>query len=191
MKTKVKSALLTGTIATIIIGVFALSTMQSCKKETTAATMTLYDSLGGTTKVQDPNATAGVMIESGRLAIRSVVDSTIFVIAADSKLNGFFTVLLSEVTSGNTSGLTELSGNITDFFCVATGSKNYKYTGMSMTDAHNPAVNNRMNGKAASTDFDNFITDLVAGATKNKVPAYLITRVGAVTETQRSLVVQR
>ncbi len=165
----------------------------SCKKTsdaTTVAAPTLYDSLGGTTLVSDP-AHANVMIEKGRLGIRSVVDSTIFVIAADPKLNGFFKVLVAEVTAGNTSGFTELSGNLTDFFCVATGAKNFKYTGDDMASAHNPAKNNRMNGKAASTDFDEFILDLVAGAQKNKIPSNLINSVGAVVNTQRSLVVQQ
>jgi hypothetical protein len=33
-----------------------------------------------------------------------------------------------------------------------------------MTDAHNPATNSRMNGKATSADFDAFVDDLVKGA---------------------------
>src|SRR6187551_1029909 len=53
--------------------------MQSCSKDSSPAKMTLYDSLGGTTKVNDP-ANAGQMIEKGRLGLRSVVDSAIFVI---------------------------------------------------------------------------------------------------------------
>ena len=48
--------------------------MQSCSKDSSPAKMTLYDSLGGTTKVNDP-ANAGQMIEKGRLGLRSVVDS--------------------------------------------------------------------------------------------------------------------
>lgn len=168
----------------------------SCSKssDTAAATVTvqatLYDSLGGTTMVTDPTNTS-VKIEQGRLGIRSVVDSTIFVIAADAKLNGFFKVLLAEVTAGNTSGFTALSKTLTDFFCVATGAKNFTYAGKSMVAAHDPAQNSRMNGKAASADFDQFITDLVAGAKKNKLPDNLINSVGIVVNTQRSLVVQK
>ncbi len=150
---------------------------------------TLYDSLGGTAKVADP-ANPGMMIEKGRLGIRSVVDSTIFVIAADPQLNGFFTVLLSEVTRGNLSGFQELSKNLTDFFSTATGAKNFTYTGDNMRDAHDPAKNPRMNGKASNANFDRFVTDLVKGAQKNGLPADLINRVGAVVETLRTQVVQ-
>jgi hypothetical protein len=166
--------------------------LSSCKKDDTAMTLapTLYDSLGGTAMVTDP-ANPNSKIEQGRLGIRSVVDSTIFVIAADSKLNGFFKVLLAEVTAGNTSGFAALSKSLTDFFCVATGAKNFTYSGKSMVAAHDPAQNSRMNGKAASADFDQFIADLVVGANKNKLPSNLINSVGALVNTQRSLVVQK
>src|SRR3954453_4302873 len=110
---------------------FALS---ACNKDdnTPAPTLNLYDSLGGTTMVQDP-ADASKMIEKGRLGIRSVVDSTIFVIAADTTINSYFTVLLSEVGAGNLTGFQRLSNNLTDFFCVATGAQNFTYSGFSMT----------------------------------------------------------
>ncbi|HMP93919.1 MAG TPA: group 1 truncated hemoglobin, partial [Phnomibacter sp.] len=59
----------------------------ACKKEKMQepADDSLYGKLGGTTKVADPR-NPGMMIEKGRLGLRSVVDSTIFVIAADAKL---------------------------------------------------------------------------------------------------------
>ena len=63
---------------------------------------TLYDSLGGTAMVQDPTAASGVKIESGYLLLRSIVDSTIFVIAADNQINKYFQVLLSEVSAMHT-----------------------------------------------------------------------------------------
>jgi hypothetical protein len=169
--------------------VILVSFTQSCKKEETKVTPTLYDTLGGTTKVADP-ANPGMMIEQGRLAVRSVVDSTIFVIAADNEINGFFTVLLSEVTSGNTTGFQALSKNLTDFVCVATGAKDFTYGGKNMHDAHDPAANSRMNGKADNGDFDAFVTDLVAGAHKNGVPDAIIGRLGAIVETLRTTVVQ-
>ena len=43
---------------------------------------TLYQKLGGTTMVADPN-NPGQMIEQGRLSYRSVVDSTITLIVSD------------------------------------------------------------------------------------------------------------
>lgn len=172
--------------ALLAIGSF----LTSCDKdENPPVTPTLYDSLGGTEMVTDP-ANTSVKIEKGRLGIRSVVDSTIFVIAADPDLNPFFNVLLAEVTSGDLSGFQQLSKNLTDFFCVATGAKNFSYTGLSMVDAHDPAKNGRMNGKADDADFNKFIVDLVAGAQKNGLPDYLIARVGAIVETLRGQVVQ-
>jgi hypothetical protein len=178
-------------LGTLVIAGICIS-LSSCKKDDVAmaAAPTLYDSLGGTTLVTDP-ANPNSKIEQGRLGIRSVVDSTIFVIAADSKLNGYFKVLLAEVTAGNTSGFAALSKSLTDFFCVATGAKNFTYGGKNMAAAHDPAQNSRMNGKSNSADFDQFINDLVIGANKNKLPANLINSVGALVNTQRSLVVQR
>lgn len=168
-----------------------------CKKDKTTTTttpttttMTLYDSLGGTTMVADP-VNPSQMIEKGRLGIRSVVDSTIFVIAADTELNGFFTVLLAEVTASNTTGLEALSKNLTDFFCVATGAKNFTYGGKSMKDAHDPAKNMRMDGKSDNADFDRFIADLVKGAKQVGLSDQLIGQVGAVVETTRADVVQK
>lgn len=183
--------------AQLIVSAFVLtivlSSIWACNKDDNPAqptTKTLYDSLGGTTMVADP-ANASTMIEQGRLGIRSVVDSTIFVIAADPELNPYFTVLLSEVGMGDLSGFQALSKNLTDFFCVATGAKNYTYSGKNMVDAHNPATNARMNGKADNGDFDAFVTDLVKGAKQNGLPDNLIARVGAIVETLRSQVVQQ
>jgi hypothetical protein len=181
-----------------IVATFALFTIVSCSKSshsvtptTTTPTIgnTLYDTLGGTALVADPTH-SGAMIEKGRLAIRNVIDSTIFVIAADPKINGHFTVLLSEVSQGNLSGFTDLSENLTTFVSGATGAKDFIYIGLSMSDAHNPAVNPRMNGKASNADFDEFVTDLVTGATKNKVPTNIINSLGAIVETLRAQVVQ-
>lgn len=174
--------------------VVALSLMSSCSKKsstssTTSNKPTLYDSLGGSAMVSDP-ANPGTMIEQGRLGIRSVLDSTIFVIAGDTAINGFFQVLLAEVTAGNTSGYTALSNNLTDFVCVATGAKDFTYGGKSMTDAHNPATNSRISGKVGSDDFAEFINDVVIGAKQNNLPSNLITSVGALLETLESQVVQ-
>jgi hypothetical protein len=178
------------TLFSAILGLgFVAVIMPSCSKDS-APKMTLYDSLGGTKMVSDP-ANSGQMIEKGRLGLRSVVDSAIYVIAADSKINGFFTVLLAEVTAGNTSGFTALSKNLTDFFCVATGARNFSYGGKSMVAAHDPATNTRMNGKAASADFDNFVADVVTAAQKNGLSNQLIGQVGTVIYSVESQVVQK
>lgn len=151
---------------------------------------TLYEKLGGETMVSDP-ANAGQMIEQGRLGLRSVVDSTIFVIAADPDLSPFFATLLAEVGNGNTSNLAILSKNLTDFFSVATGAKNFSYSGMDMASAHDPAINPRMAMKSDDDDFDAFIGAVVIGAQQNNVPSDLITEVGALIETLRDDVVQK
>ena len=181
-----KTLFLFAAIATLT---FTLTCVTSCKKnEDTVVAPTLYDSLGGTTMVADPR---GGMIETGRLGIRTVVDSTIYVIAGDTVINGSFTTLLTEVTAGNTTGFMALEKTLTDFFCVATGAKNFTYSGKSMVAAHDPAQNPRMNGKADNDDFTAFVNDLVKGAKQVKLPLDLIQRVGRVVETTRTQVVQK
>jgi hypothetical protein len=182
----------------LVVASLLVLTLPACKKKDhPMSTMTLYDSLGGATMVHDPaSMDPKVMIEQGRLGIRSVIDSTIFVIAADTKINHYFNVLLAEVTAGNFSGFQQLSMNLTDFFSVATGAKDYTYTGLSMIVAHNPGTdttieNPRISEKVNSMDFDEFINDVGAGATKVGLPTYLIARLAAVAETQKALVVQR
>ncbi|MBS1915999.1 MAG: group 1 truncated hemoglobin [Bacteroidetes bacterium] len=177
------------------VGLFFLIAFGSCsKKNDTSATTkpTLYDSLGGTVMVSDP-ANSGQMIEKGRLLIRNIVDSTIFVIAGDTAINGHFTTLLSEVGSGNLSGFQALSKNLTDFVAVGTGAKDYTYGGKSMVAAHDPAQNPRMNGKADNSDFDAFEVDLVAGAGKAGVPSTTpaLISVAKIVESLRSQVVQQ
>jgi hypothetical protein len=182
----------------VILAMSLLSSMLvwvSCSKssnnEQPATTgNTLYDSLGGTALVADPTKT-GANIEKGRLGIRNVIDSTIFVIAADSRINGHFTTLLAEVTQGDLSGFTALSENLTTFVSNATGAKDFIYIGLSMTDAHNPEKNPRINGKVSNADFDAFVSDLVTGANKNNLPIGLINSVGAIVESLRGQVVQQ
>jgi hypothetical protein len=175
------------------IAVLALTTSSCTKKNNTSTTKpTLYDSLGGTVLVADP-ATAGAMIEKGRLLIRNIIDSTIFVIAGDTAINGHFTTLLAEVTAGNLSGFQALSKNLTDFVAVGTGAKDYTYGGKTMVAAHDPAQNPRMNGKADNGDFNAFEVDLFAGANKAGVPSTTpaLISVGKIVESLRSQVVQQ
>lgn len=148
----------------------------SCKDEeenkttTPTPTPTLYERVGGTTLVSDPS-NPGQMIEKGRLTLRAVVDSSIFVIAADTQLQKYFPVLFAELGASNTTGLVALSKSFTDFMCTATGAKNtaYAYTGKSMRDAHDPATHNRMGLKANAADFDKFVGDIGTGLAQNGV----------------------
>jgi hypothetical protein len=169
---------------------FAL-TMGACKKDKESEMeQTLYEKLGGNKMVADPR-NPGQMIEQGRLGLRSVVDSTIFVIAADPNLQPYFAPLLSEVTAGNLTGLTLLSRSLTNFFSVATGSKTATYDGMNMRDAHDPANNPRMAMKSNNKGYDDFISAVVKGAQQNNLPMPLIQEVGELIETLRSTIVQR
>ena len=178
------------TILTVAVGIVSFSMIQSCSKDSSPAKQTLYDSLGGTTKVNDP-ANSGQMIEKGRLGLRSVVDSAIFVIAADNSINGYFQTLLTEVGNNNFTGFMALSKNLTDFFCVATGAKNFSYSVKNMHDAHDPAINSRINGKVNSDDFNQFVADVVIAAQKNGLSNQLIGQVGVVINSVKSQVVQR
>lgn len=185
-----KSKLLLGTLVLLSSIFFAACNEE--EKTATPTTPTLYEKLGGTTMVADP-ANAGQMIEQGRLGLRSVVDSTIFIIAGDNQLNPYFQVLLSEVGSGDLTGFTLLSKNLTDFFCVATGSKNFTYNGISsMVAAHDPAQNNRMAMKADNASYDQFIADVVAGAAQNGVTDQaIVSELGTILESLRTTIVQR
>lgn len=154
--------------------VAALGTFQSCSKDdnktTATPTVTLYTRVGGTELVADPK-NSGMMIEKGRLTLRAVVDSSINVIAADAQMAKYFPVLFAELGNGNTSGLTALSENFTDFMCAATGctNTNYAYMGKNMKDAHDPAKNSRIAVKINKADFDKFVGDIGEGLAKNGV----------------------
>ncbi len=182
-------------IVSIITLCFSSVIFESCKKDDTPAPPvkpTLYDSLGGSVMVADPT-NSGTKIEKGRLLIRNIIDSTIFVIAGDTAIKGHFTVLLNEVGNGDLSGFQELSKNLTDFVAVGTGAKDYTYTGLDMVSAHDPAINPRMDGKADNSDMDAFETDLFAGAAKAGVPSTTpaLISVGKIVESLRSKVVQQ
>ncbi len=167
--------------------------------ETTRTTIvqapTLYERVGGKTMKQDPTKPAGTMIEAGRLTLRSVVDSAIFVIAGDAKMAKFFPVLLGEVGAGNTTGFNALSKNFTDFLVLATGRNGAVYAGKSMKDAHNPATNSRMGDKATNADFDAFVGDIGTALAKNGVTSAnnkaLVDDLVALLNTTRADIVQK
>lgn len=151
---------------------------------------TLYERVGGSSLVNDP-ATSGEMIEQGYLTLRSVVDSSILVIAGDADMQPFFEVLLTEVGAGNTTGFAALSKNLTDFFAFATGSENHTYAGIDMEAAHDPSRNGRMGKLANNDDFTRFIGDVAVGLAQNGVTDQeLINDLVALIETLRTTVVQ-
>jgi hypothetical protein len=181
----------TTAVAALILGVgLVIISGQSCKKSSSSSPMTLYDSLGGSAMVNDP-ANPGTNVEKGYLGIRTIVDSAVFIIAADTQINKYFTVLIGEVSSGNTSGFQKLSTNLSTFLAVATGAKDYTYTGLSMSAAHNPTTNPRISETVDSADFNEFIADVAKSATNNGLPADLLSRVGTIMYTVEGQVVQR
>ncbi|ERM80947.1 hypothetical protein P872_10890 [Rhodonellum psychrophilum GCM71 = DSM 17998] len=152
--------------------------------------------LGGETRVADP-MNSGQMIEQGFLNLRTVVTNTVVTIATNEggkydALQPYFSVLLSEVGRGETSGLNHLVMEFSEFLAQATGSKNFSYTGLSMADAHNPALHSRMNGTINNADYDLFIGAVVEGAAQAGITsADVIGPVGQLLESVRQPIVQR
>lgn len=178
----------------VLVGLLAFST-SSCKDdddedEAPMETPTLYDRVGGTKMVADPN---GGQIQQGRLTLRNVVDSAIFVIAGDPELQPYFAKLLDEVGNEDFSGFAALSNDLTDFFVVATSEgKEGEYTGLDMVAAHDPAQNSRMGLKADDAAMDAFINDVGVSLGQNGVTDQaLIEDLVALLETLRDPIVQR
>ena len=184
------------TLPLSIAALALVAVFSGCKKDDPPAPApapppapSLYSQVGGTTMVADP-AHPGTMIEHGYLSIRSVVDSSLLVIAADTTLQPFFAVLLGELSNGNTTGFTMLSKNVTDFFVVNAGGTNFTYNGLDMHKTHNHAQNPRMTGLAQNDDMDHFIADVVTGAQQNGVPNNIIAQFGTLMESLRTTIVQ-
>lgn len=179
----------------LIAAVSLVAAFSGCKKDedtttpTPTPTPSLYTQVGGTAMVADP-AHPGTMIEKGYLSIRSVVDSSLLVIAGDPVLTPSFAVLLGELGSGNTTNLAMLSKNVTDFFVVNAGGTHFNYTGLNMHDTHNHTGNPRMTGLATNPQMDAFIADVVTGAHQNAVPNNIIAQFGTLMESLRTTIVQ-
>jgi hypothetical protein len=182
----------------------------SCKKSsggtTPPATTPLYDTLGwfiqggtgtvagsGIKLVADPS-NSGQTIQAGRLAIRTVVNQALGVIAGDSKLAIYFPTLLGEVGAGNMTGYSHLLNTFSDFVQQAVSGQQI-YKGLSMTAAHNFASNPRFGSSAHptadSTAFNVFIGDVVTAATTLKVPNSVIGQLGVILFSVEGSVVQK
>lgn len=180
----------------MVLGAFLLS-CNNDDDNPTPEELSLYEKLGGFTKVADPNNPSS-MIEQGRLSYRSVVDSTIVLIVADiisgtdGNLGAHFAPIVSEVSVGNTTNVAVLSKSLTDFFSANTGGGSTNtYMGLNMVAAHDPDQNPRMGVKSTNADYDKFIGYVGAAAGLNGVTdPNLITEVVAVLESLRSPIVQ-
>ena len=182
--------------------VLGAMTFTSCSKSDNSTPPSIYERLGGTTLVDDPdNSDPTVKIEAGRLAYRKVVNKTIQLIVADisssasGNLGAHFAPLVAEVQANNTTNLAELSDNLTDFFSYNTGGTDAvnTYSGLSMADAHNPAVNSRMGVKANAANYTKFEGYVGAAAVQNGVAAntQLYADIVAVLESLRPTIVQQ
>lgn len=184
--------------------IVASATFTSCNNDDDApASMekaSIYERLGGTTMVADPD-NSGQMIEKGRLSFRKVVNSTIGLIVADvqssaaGNLQAHFAPLLAETGDTQATNIAKLSDNLTDFFSFNTGGTNAvnTYSGLSMVAAHDPATNARMGTKSSNADYTKFEGYVGAAANANGVASNteLYTDIVAVLESLRTPIVQK
>lgn len=185
-------------VLTIALAFVLVSCNNNDEPEMMPQEKSLYEKLGGFEKVADPN-NPGQQIEKGRLAYRSVVDSTITLIVEDivagapGNLSAHFAPILSEVGSGNTTNVAVLSDNLTDFFSANTGGgATNTYTGLDMVAAHRPATNPRMGANATNANYDKFIGYVGAAAGLNGVTdQQIINEVVAVLESLRAPIVSQ
>lgn len=169
------------------------------------ATSPLYDTLGwfiqgasgkvegnGTKMIADPDHN-GMKVQAGRLAIRTVVNTALPIIAGDPQLSVYFPTLLAELNAGNKTGYSDLLESFTDF--VQQGvSGQMVYKGKSMLTVHNFATYKRFGDAqhptADSADFDKFVGDIVVAANSLKVPASVIGQLGKLLYSTEGDVVQ-
>lgn len=184
----------------VLIASSALLTSCSNDDDTPAVKATIYERLGGSAMVSDPD-NSGQMIEKGRLSFRKVVNSTIGLIVADiqsnasGNLQAHFAPLLAETGNTQATNIAKLSDNLTDFFSFNTGGTNAvnTYSGLNMVAAHDPAKNPRMGTKASNADYTKFEGYVGAAANKNGVASNteLYTDIVAVLESLRTPIVQK
>jgi hypothetical protein len=151
---------------------------------------TFYDSLGGTVLVTDP-ANYGQTVEQGYLTIRTIVDTALLIIQADTLINSYFTIMVSEDTlHTSATEYDKLSLNISNFLAVAAGAKDYTYTGLSMAAAHNPASNAAIPAPVDSAAFNEFAYDLGQSALDYGLSNQLISQLGTLLYRYEGQVIQ-
>jgi hemoglobin len=122
-------------IAAILVGVSAAPLFGQTSME-----KSLYDRLGG------------------KKAIAAVVDEFVGRVAADARINAFFSA-----TASDPARLKKFEGNLVDQICQASGGP-CKYTGKDMKSAH-------MGMGVSAADFDALVQDLVGALDKFNVGA--------------------
>jgi hypothetical protein len=153
----------------LMIGMAVL--IPSCHKSSgSGGGHTFYDSLGGTLLVPDP-ANYGQTVEQGYLTIRTIVDTALVIIQADTLINSYFSIMVMEDTLHTApTEYDKLSLNITNFLAVAAGAKDYSYTGLDMFAAHNPDSNAYIPTPVLSAAFNEFAYDLAQSAASQPSP---------------------
>lgn len=183
----------TALAATIVLGgvlLILVTGIPSCHKSNVAGNQTFYDSLGGTLLVTDP-ANYGQTVEQGYLTIRSIVDTALLIIQADTNINGYFTIMVNEDTLHTSpTEYDKLSLNITNFLAVAAGAKDYSYTGLDMYAAHNPDSNATIFSPVDSAAFNEFAYDLGKSALERGLSNQLISQLGQLLYRYEGQVVQ-
>jgi hypothetical protein len=179
MKQYNKAVFLTMILAAVTIGMM----MNSCKKTKTSAaatgTPTLYDTLGGTTQVVDPEDTF-LRIEQGYLTIRTIVDTTMFTFASDTLLEPFFYLLHDEDSAGNSSEYLTLSSGMTHFIAMAAGSADSVYIGPDMYAAHHHDSNSNIPDiPLPDSVFNEFVYDLGQSAINSGLSAQVVSQFGS------------
>ena len=159
----------------------------------------IYERLGGTTMVADPN-NVGQMIEKGRLSYRTVVNRTIGLIVADiqannqGNLSAHFAPILAETGTTQSTSIAVLSDSLTDFFSFNTGGTNAvnTYNGKSMVAAHNPTTYARMGAKSNNANYTRFVGFIGQAANEAGVATgtELYVDIVAVLESLRTSIVQ-
>lgn len=201
-------------VLTVLIG---FTSFTSCKKDEIVQpdvdppvlmSSPLYDTLGwfiqggdpsmviegqGIKKISDPD-NSGQMIQAGRLAIRTVVGSSLQIIAGDTTLAKYFPTLLNEVGSGNTTGFADLLESFTDFTQQAVSGQMI-YQGKSMVEAHNNMTYSRFGSAnqqfvTDNADFDKFVGNIVQASQGLNVPNSVIAQLGVILYSTEGDVVQ-
>ena len=187
-------------LSAFLLAGFAFTSCSKTDEPAPVVKASIYERLGGTVMVQDPDSAAGVMIEKGRLSYRTVVNRTIGLIVADitannsGNLSAHFAPLLAETNATQTASIARLSDSLTDFFSFNTGGTNAVniYSGLSMAAAHNPATYPRMGAKSNNTNYTRFVGFVGAAANQAGVASNteLYTDIVAVLESLRAPIVQ-